>query len=43
MYVVAHTDAIMWSVSKLTSWTSAVQLGKGTKSPFLKKYLRDSA
>ena len=29
MHVVARTDAIIWDVTSITSWTSTVQLGRG--------------
>ena len=42
MHVATHTYAIIQGVIRLTSWTSATQLGRGARRPSLKKDPRES-
>ena len=37
IYVVVHTDAVMYSVSRKNSWTSDEQLERGANEPLSKK------
>ena len=43
MHVVAHTDVIIRGMTRMNSWTSAAQLGRGAKSFHRRGAPRESA